>query len=102
MLSKGIEFNVPIWIMTIDLRKAFDRVDHTALFRALRSQMDSGHVALLELLYKTQYGNVGEHRFPITRGVRQGDVLSPVLFNAVLECAMAKWKSKLRSHGFVS
>ena len=58
MLSKGIEFNVPIWIMTIDLRKAFDRVDHTALFRALRSQMDSGHVALLEILYKTQYGNV--------------------------------------------
>ena len=74
--------------------------DHTALFRSLRRQMDHDYVALLELLYKTQHGNVGTHCFPITRGVRQGDVLSPVLFNVVLECAMAKWKTKLRSHGF--
>ena len=100
MLSKGIEYNVLLWVVTIDLKKAFDRVDHTAMFKALRKQMDGEYVNLLEQLYKNQYGNVGTHRFPITRGVRQGDILSPLLFNAVLEHAMAKWKRKLRSHGF--
>ena len=62
--------------------------------------MDPEYVKLLERLYKHQYGNVGLHQFPITRGVRQGDILSALLFNAVLEHAMQKWKRKLRSHGF--
>ena len=100
MLSKCTEFNIPVWVVSIDLKKAFDRVDHTALFLALRSQMDPEYVNLLERLYKNQHGNVGGHRFPITRGVRQGDVLSPLLFNVVLEHAMGKWKRKLCSHGF--
>ena len=88
--------------MMIDLKKAFDRVDHKALFHSLRQQMDCEYVQLLERLYQQQYGNVGAYRFPITRGVRQGDILSPLLFNAVLEHAMQKWKQKLRSHGFCS
>ena len=94
MISKGIEFNVPVWIVSIDLRKAFDRVEHGALFQALRDQnMDPELVALLEMLYQKQIGIVDEHMFPINRGVRQGDVLSPVLFNAVLEHAMNEWKT---------
>ena len=44
MLSKGIKFNVPVWVLTIDLKKASDRVDHTALFRALKHQMDPEYV----------------------------------------------------------
>ena len=100
MLSKGIEYNVPLWVVTIDLKKAFDRVDHTSLFNALKEQIDPEYVSLLEKLYETQYGNVGTHKFRIGRGVRQGDVLSPILFNAVLEHTMRKCKTKLRSHGF--
>ena len=38
----------------------------------------------------------GPHRFRIGRGVRQGDVLSPVLFNAILEYVMGE----LQSHDF--
>ena len=36
MLSKGVEFNVPVFVMMIDLKKAFDRVDHKSMFHALR------------------------------------------------------------------
>ena len=51
-------------------------------------------------MYKHQRGVVGEHSFPINRGVRQGDVLSPLLFNAVLEHAVEKWKQQLSVEGF--
>ena len=66
--------------MTIDLKKAFWSSGSYSIFRSLRRHMDHDHVALLEVLYKTQHGNVGAHRFPMTRGVRQGDVFSPILF----------------------
>ena len=55
---------------------------------------------LLERLYEYQSGNVGEYRFPITRGVTQRHILSPLLFNVVLEHLMHEWKTRLRSHGF--
>ena len=93
MISTGIEFNVPVWIISIDLKKAFDRIEHHALFRALREQeMDPEIIALLERLYSDQHGAVGNYRFRISRGVRRGDV--------VLEHAIRKWKTSLLTEGF--
>ena len=101
MIAKGIEYNIPVWIVSIDLKKVFDRINHEALFKALADQnLDDEHIALLQCLYKHQRGIVGEYDFPIIRGVRQGDVLSPLLFNAVLEHAIVKWKQQLSDEGF--
>ena len=38
-------------------------------------------------------------KFPIQRGAKQDDVLSPALFNAGLELALARWKCNLSQHG---
>ena len=56
---------------------------------------------MLRRLYTGQSGIVRGSNcvFDITRGVKQGDVLSPMLFNSGLEHAMRNWKQSLKSHG---
>ena len=87
--------------MSIDLRKAFDTVDHVALFSALRNHgVDDGYIALLQLLYRNQSGSVnGSKEFSIGRGVKQGDVLSAIIFNCVLDIAFEKWRARLHDQG---
>ena len=53
---------------------------------------------VVEILRQT--GSVhGCEGLTIERGVKHGDVISPILFNAGLEHAMRKWKAKLFHHG---
>ena len=87
----------------MDLRKAFDTVDHDRLFAALGSHgIDPSYIALLKILYHGQKGSVHESAFfDILRGVKQGDVLSAILFNCALDVAFEEWKTKLRNEGIL-
>ena len=78
LISCASEFNFPIWIASLDLQKAFDRVKHHAIFEALRHQgVLKPEIALLLDLYRDQTGKVNRSReFCINRGVKQGNVLS--------------------------
>ena len=86
MCNKSTEWGCDLWFASLDLKNAFDRVDHAALFRALHTQgVPSEYLAVLCSLYSSQRGCVlGGRAFPIERG----DVTSPFVFNAVLEYAM--------------
>ena len=74
------------------MHKAFDRVEHDTIFEALRYfDIDESLIVLIQLLYANQSGTMdGTHHFDILRGVRQGDVLSVLLFNADLNFAFNK------------
>ena len=96
--SKSMEWSVPMWCANFDLRKAFDRIEYNALFDALKVQ-GLPYLKLMASLYHDQVGLVQGRQFPIKRGVKQGDVLSPLLFNAGLEHAMRKWKLRIQHCG---
>ena len=99
--SKSLEWNFPVWFASLDLKKAFDRIEYSSLFGALQSQgVYRPYLKLLAALYCNQTGDVNGKTFPIQRGVKQGDVISPLLFNAGLEHAMRKWKLRLQHCGF--
>ena len=104
-IEKTLAWNVPLWIVSLDLSKAFDRVHWPTLWQALRQQGVSDHLIwVMQLLYENQEGQVlgdwsRSRPFPISAGVRQGCVLSPHLFTAVLECAMRSWRFHLTGFG---
>jgi hypothetical protein len=79
LCSKSLEWNLPLWFASLDLTKAFDRVEYGPLFEALLEQsVPKPYCALLWKLYQNQSGKLQQgHGFSVQRGVRQGDVISP-------------------------
>ena len=94
MWERAREYNQSVYLCFIDYSKAFDCVDHNVLWNTLRSMGVSEHLIDLQRnLYegqtatvRTEYGST--ERFRIEKGVRQGCILSPTLFNLYAERIM--------------
>ena len=87
------------------LSKAFDRVDWDALWDALRHHGVSEHIIwILQVMYHDQTGlshdaSKSSREFLSKGSVRQGCVLSPRLFCAVLQVALANWRAHVEHRG---
>ena len=98
--------NRPLWIASLDLSEAFDRINWDALWPSLLEHGVSAHMGwILQLLYCEQTGEVkgtwgNSTVFPIKAGVRQGCVLSPRLFCSVLQWAMRDWRAWAEGNGW--
>uniref|UniRef100_A0A670KDQ3 ribonuclease H n=1 Tax=Podarcis muralis TaxID=64176 RepID=A0A670KDQ3_PODMU len=95
-MEKAREFQKDIYFCFIDYAKAFDCVDHSKLWQVLKEMGVPDHlICLLRNLYvgqeatvRTGYGTTDW--FKIGKGVRQGCILSPCLFNLYAEFIMRK------------
>lgn len=81
-----------LYVASLDLRKAFDSVGHTLLLQALAAKGASKHIVELvgDLLSNCsttfRYGDLEDgRRVPLRCGVKQGDPISPFLFNCVID-----------------
>ena len=96
---KTLEFQKNICFCFIDYTKAFDCVDHNKLWKTLQEMGIPGHlICLLRNLYAghgatVRTGHGAPDWFQIRKGVRQGYISSPCLFNLYAEYIM--WNARL-------
>ena len=94
--SKTQEFQENIYFCFIDYAKAFDCVDHNKLWKILKGMGIPDRLTyFLRNLYAGQEATIKTgHRttdwFQIVKGVSQGCILSPCLFNLYAEYIMRK------------
>ena len=87
IIEKAREFQKNIYFCFIDYAKAFDSVDHNTLWKILKDTEIPDHLSfLLRNLYAGQEatartGHGTTDWFQIGKGVHQGCILSPCLFN---------------------
>ena len=78
-------------ILSIDTEKAFDKIQHTFLMNTLQKVgIEGTYLHIIKAIYDKPTANIilsGEKlkEFLLRSGTRQGCLLSPLLFNIVLE-----------------
>ena len=93
-IEKAREFQKNIYFCFIDYAKAFDCVDNNKLWKILKEMRIPDHLTcLLRNLYAGQEeavrtGHGTTNGFQIEKGVHQGIILSPCLFNLYAEYIM--------------
>lgn len=102
IIEQSVEWRSPLYLTFIDFEKAFDTLNHSAIWSALECK---GVPLKLINLIKGLYENAScrilhekqlSNKININSGVRQGCVLSPLLFNCVLDVVMNKATSHRR------
>ena len=92
-----------MWVAALDFKKAFDTVEHESIWAALKAQgVQRGYISLLQQLYEGQEAtvktDVTSRPFRLLQGTKQGDPLSSLLFNAllqhILEPLITEWQQK--------
>src|SRR6201996_9307825 len=90
MIEKCNEYKIEIALAFVDYEKAFDSVETWLILDSLdECRVDSRYTRTIKNIYENATSCVKLHenttKFTIDRGVRQGDTISPKLFNSTLE-----------------
>ena len=88
LVEKSLNTGKPLYVCYVDLRKAFDNVDHLLLWVKLaKIGVSNKLLSVLQSMYRNTASciklssNTATEVFPCKKGVRQGCILSPLLFN---------------------
>ncbi|KAI5714466.1 hypothetical protein M8J77_000221 [Diaphorina citri] len=90
-----------IFITFVDFKKAYDSADRSTLFNILKEfGADNKTTAIVketlsETFSKVKFRGEVSRPFKIRTGLRQGDGLSPLLFNCILEKVIREWRKRM-------
>ena len=100
--------NKKFFITFIDFKKAYDSIDRETLFKTLREyRIDETTITIIQetltnTTSKVKFQGEISRSFQVKTGVRQGDGLSPMLFNCVLDKVIVEWRKLTQQHGVES
>lgn len=90
-MEKHYEFNKNLYMVFIDYKQAYDSVHREELWKAMisfgipKKYVDMVKLSNSKTMCKVKYLKELSSEFEINSGLRQGDALSPTLFNIGLE-----------------
>jgi hypothetical protein len=96
ILEKNWEYNGTVHQLFIDFKKAYDSIRREALYNILiefgipRKLVGPIKMCLSETYSRVRIGKNLSDRFSIENGLKQGEALSPLLFNFALEYAIRR------------
>ena len=103
IIEKSIEFNKPVYFIFIDFTKAFDSIKLDKLWSILdKTSLNKNYINLLKAVYDDSQASIktdlGNSRFVnIKKGVKQGDMLSAILFCVALAAVILKTEDSCQS-----
>lgn len=100
--EKSHEFDKDLYLLFVDFKQAYDLIVRSELWNVMvKLGLRAKLVRVVETCmqnsrHKIKFNTIIFEEFTMTTGVRQGDALSPVLFNLALESVVREvQKSKL-------
>ena len=101
--QKCHECSIKMWTAAVDFTKAFDSITHKSIRKALKAcDIKQEYISFLKKIYRDQKASVQtdeeSNMFEIRQGSKQGDPLSSLLFNMVLQNSLKddiqRWQKK--------
>ena len=105
MIKKSIEHHCDLYILFVDLKKAYDSVPHAALWLTLTKL--GVPPRMLQVIWALHDGMLAHvhvdgsvtEEFVVTNGLHQGCTLAPMLFNLYFAAVMARWRGTSSTRG---
>ena len=105
LMQRCRDMNVDVYASFIDYQKAFDSINHEKLIEVLKSTgIDKQEITIISNLYWRQCAEVRveqstSEQIIIEKGVRQGCILSPLLFNLYSEAVFREALDEVPERG---
>jgi hypothetical protein len=100
-IGKRKEHNLPLFLLFIDYEKAYDNVNRDKLWEMMENKIPNYLLSTIKCIYrntkvKIEFNDNVSQPIHITKGVRQGCGLSPVLFNIHINKIIQEFKTVIK------